>query len=146
MNDIRVKQEFNYKTAAILKFNVRHLGSPYWYMFRDPEHRKCGGRPFAKTCIEYRNQVGEHIVKKCEQCQKAERWLNNCKRADGKFSHLWQINKNKYVCSTHFYGGDGPTPTNPDPIPATASNVQVRIIYITVYRLCRLFASCKLRA
>ena len=33
--------------------------------------------------------------------------------------------KNSYVCSLHFFGGNGPTGENPDPISAVASKERV---------------------
>ena len=60
----------------------------------------------------------------CRQPEKARRWVRACGRRDFTVECL---KKDTYMCSLHFPGEKGPTPLNPDPIPATATPEQVFI-------------------
>ena len=60
--------------------------------------------------------------KMCRHAEKARRWVRACGRRDFTVEG---IKKDTYICSLHFSGGKGPTPLNPDPIPATATPEQV---------------------
>ena len=50
-------------------------------------------------------------------------WLHACRR-EGLTGE--RVNKSTYICSKHFIGGNGPTLENPNPIPATKSENEVR--------------------
>ena len=59
---------------------------------------------------------------------KHKRWIHLCGRADltTKSTHdpskaRWQ----RFICSKHFVGGNGPTEQNPDPLPANYTKEQV---------------------
>lgn len=54
--------------------------------------------------------------------EKCQRWLRACRREGFTVKN---VTKDTYICSLHFVGGKGPTIENPDPIPATATSVQV---------------------
>ncbi|XP_046550799.1 uncharacterized protein LOC124260515 isoform X1 [Haliotis rubra] len=59
---------------------------------------------------------------KPEMC---DRWIRACSRGDDFGRH--KITQDTYVCSKHFVDGHGPTGEHPDPIPATARGVELRI-------------------
>ena len=46
-----------------------------------------------------------------------KRWIKACGRPSVDLN-IKTINRSTYVCSKHFVGGKGPTPENPDPLPA----------------------------
>lgn len=50
--------------------------------------------------------------------ERAKRWIINCNRQD---MALDNINEHTYVCSQHFVCPTGPTNSNPDPVPTTAT-------------------------
>ena len=56
------------------------------------------------------------------QAEKARRWVRACGRRNFTVE---RIKKDTYICSLHFPGENGPSPLNPDPIPATATPEQV---------------------
>ncbi|XP_033726291.1 uncharacterized protein LOC117315957 [Pecten maximus] len=51
---------------------------------------------------------------------KCLRWIKACGRPHDQLN-VDRINKHKAVCSKHFEGGDGPTSSYPDPLPADGS-------------------------
>ncbi|XP_077861701.1 uncharacterized protein LOC144342472 [Saccoglossus kowalevskii] len=59
------------------------------------------------------------------QPEKCDRWISACSRGDDFGRH--RIKQDTYVCSLHFVGGNGPTEEHPDPIPATAREVELRM-------------------
>ncbi|XP_077994995.1 uncharacterized protein LOC144448593 [Glandiceps talaboti] len=59
------------------------------------------------------------------QLEKCQRWIKACSRGDNFGIH--SIKPYTYICSLHFVGGKGPTDDHPDPIPATARGVELRI-------------------
>lgn len=48
--------------------------------------------------------------------EKCKKWVHACRRAAFTTN---SVTKDTYICSKHFVGGNGPTPENPHPIPAT---------------------------
>ena len=59
------------------------------------------------------------------QREKCERWLRLCGR---KHFTKDNVTKDTCICSKHFVGGNGPTCDHPDPLPAAATEVEVRLI------------------
>lgn len=57
-------------------------------------------------------------AKRCPERRKL--WIDACKRGDS-----FNCSKDSYVCSLHFVGENGPSKSNPDPIPATARKKKV---------------------
>ena len=62
------------------------------------------------------------FVKPRKQREKCERWVMACYRGDFSIDN---VNKDTYICSSHFVGGNGPTEDHPDPIPAGYRHEQV---------------------
>jgi hypothetical protein len=62
------------------------------------------------------------------QMQKCEKWIKACGRP-AEDLNVQKIKRSTYICSKHFVGGRGPTPDNPDPIPALLhTDEQVHLI------------------
>ena len=63
-----------------------------------------------------------------EKTEKAKICLHACGRKD--FCSLSDVKKDTYICSIHFYGGQGTTEDHPDPVLAllTQEEVQGRLI------------------
>lgn len=59
------------------------------------------------------------------QREKCERWVRLCGR---KYFGVDNVNKDKYMCSKHFVGGNGPSIDHPDPLPASATDYEVRVL------------------
>ncbi|XP_077981440.1 uncharacterized protein LOC144436508 [Glandiceps talaboti] len=59
------------------------------------------------------------------QPEKCERWVRACSRGDNFGVH--RVKQDTYICSHHFVDGNGPTLAHPDPIPATARGIEIRI-------------------
>ena len=56
---------------------------------------------------------GNGFPKPNKEKEKCLRWVNNCGRRDFGIKN---VNKDTYICSLHFVGGNGPTKENPDPV------------------------------
>ena len=56
------------------------------------------------------------------QNEKCDKWIKACSRADDFGRH--RITQDTYVCSLHFVGGNGPSDSHPDPVPAAARSVE----------------------
>jgi len=63
-------------------------------------------------------------AKKCDAAglEKCKRWVHACRREG---FNIDSVKKDTYICSLHFVGGKGPTTDQPDPIPATVTQLQV---------------------
>lgn len=59
------------------------------------------------------------------QREKCERMVRLCGR---KYFGVDNVNKDKYMCSKHFVGGNGPSIDHPDPLPASATDYEVRVL------------------
>lgn len=59
------------------------------------------------------------------QREKCERWVRLCGR---KYFGVDNVNKDTYMCSKHFVGGNGPSIDHPDPLPASATDYEVRVL------------------
>jgi hypothetical protein len=63
--------------------------------------------------------------------EKCKRWINACKRSSFTTDN---VKKDTYICNKHFIGGKGPTEDHPDPVPATATTIDVscNVLHITL--------------
>ena len=61
-----------------------------------------------------------HFPGAVRQKEGRQRWIRSCHRGDS-----FVCMKDSYVCSLHFFGGNGPTELDPDPISAVASKERV---------------------
>lgn len=55
------------------------------------------------------------------QLQKCQRWVRLCER---KYFTVESIRKETYICWKHFVGGNGPTDSHPDPLPAVSTEFE----------------------
>ena len=73
--------------------------------------------PFSKPGRHREGMTKWELEQAKIKTERAKRWLHACGRKD--FSKLEQITKDTYICSLHFFNGQGPTEENPDPVLAT---------------------------
>ena len=59
------------------------------------------------------------LPKPTSQPDKCKKWVTACYRSDFDVQH---VNKDTYICTKHFVGGNGPTDDHQDPIPAGYSH------------------------
>lgn len=59
------------------------------------------------------------------QRAKCERWVWLCSR---KYFGVDNVNKDTYMCSKHFVGGNGPSIDHLDPLPVSATDYKVRVL------------------
>lgn len=59
------------------------------------------------------------------QRSKCERWVRLCGR---KFFTVDNVRKETYICSKHFVGGNGPTDSHPDPLPAVSTEFERKLL------------------
>lgn len=59
------------------------------------------------------------------QREKCERWVILC---GPKYVGVDNVNKDTYMCSKHFVGGNGPSIDHPDPLPSSATDYEVRVL------------------
>lgn len=74
---------------------------------------------------------GNGFPKPTKEKEKCQRWVHNCGRGD--FS-IKNVNKDTYICSLHFVGGNGPTDENPDPIKLGSEVSRVLSCVRVIYR------------
>jgi hypothetical protein len=66
-----------------------------------------------------------NFPKPYSEFEKTCRWLRLCGREN--FGPE-KVTKDTYICSKHFVGGHGPTEDHPEPIPATATSMEIRLL------------------
>ena len=85
-------------------------------------------KEFAQRCARYQHKdymQGVEFLrfpKPWVDLEKCKRWVNACKRSGFSTDN---VKKDTYICNKHFIGGRGPTDDHPDPVPATATTIDV---------------------
>ncbi|XP_061186814.1 uncharacterized protein LOC133194932 [Saccostrea echinata] len=59
------------------------------------------------------------------QLEKCQRWVRLCGR---KHFTVESIRKETYICSKHFVGGNGPSDSHPDPLPAVSTEFERNLL------------------